>query len=150
MLAPKNFSIQLTQCLFCLIFSEQGRCKKLFKKRDGPLPQHPDDRHLLNSNTTKRSLVSTPVFSTNIISDRVHCDPLPRVASGSRCHIAEYLKETMDANNCDLVLCTAYPPHGSMSFSRPVQTPPFAHSERLRSIPVQDLHIKDKFYGDIG
>jgi HEPN domain-containing protein len=46
-----------------------------------------------------RSLVSTPGFSTNIISDRVHCDPLSCVASGSRCHTADYLKETKDVDS---------------------------------------------------
>jgi hypothetical protein len=35
------------------------------------------------------------------ISDRgVHCDPMSLVASGSRCHTADYLKETKDAEEC--------------------------------------------------
>ena len=94
------------------------------------------DRHLVNSTKTKRSLVSTPGVSTNIISDRVHCNPLSRVASGSRCHTADYLKETTDVN--DSVPSPMYslskppsPPQGSMSSPSPVQTPPFAHSVRL-------------------
>jgi hypothetical protein len=49
MLAPIIFSIQLTQCLFCLIFPEQGRHNDWLSNRDGPVPQHPDDKHLINS-----------------------------------------------------------------------------------------------------
>ncbi len=76
-------------------FPEQGRCNDLLTRCDCPVPQDPDDRILLNS-TKMRSLVSTP-GSTNIISDGVHCNPLSLVASGSRCHTADYLKETKDA-----------------------------------------------------
>ncbi len=76
--------------------------------------KNPDDKILLNS-TKMRSLVSTP-GSTNIISDRVHCNPLSLLASGSRCHTADYLKEMKDAE--DSVLCPMY------SLSKP---PPWVH-----------------------
>ena len=39
-------------------------------------------------------LLKSPSISTNIKSDSDHCDPLSCVASGSRCHTADYLKET--------------------------------------------------------
>jgi len=44
--------------------------------------------------------MSTPGISKNINSDSVHCDPLSCVASGSRCHTADYLKEmkVVDSN----------------------------------------------------
>ena len=45
-----------------------------------------------------RSLLSSPGFSTNIKSYSVHCDPLSCMASGSRCHTADYLKETKDVD----------------------------------------------------
>ena len=51
-----------------------------------------DDRHIINSTKMMRSLLSTPGFFTNIKSDRVHCNPLSCVTSGSRCHTADYLK----------------------------------------------------------
>ncbi len=88
---------------FC---QEQGRCNDLLSKCDGPIPQHFEDRHLINSPKMMRSIVSTPGFSTNIISDRVHCDPLSCMASGSRCHTADYLKETKDVD--DSVPCLMY------------------------------------------
>jgi hypothetical protein len=87
-------------------FQEQGRRNDLLSKCDGPVPQHLDDRHFLNSPKMMSSIVSTPGFSTNIISDRVHCDPLSCVASGSRCHTADYLKETKDVD--DSVPCLMY------------------------------------------
>jgi len=40
------------------------------------------------------SLLKSPTAATNIKSDSVHCDPLSCVASGSRCHTADYLNET--------------------------------------------------------
>ena len=45
------------------------------------------------------SLLSTPGISENIKSDGVHWDPLPCVASGSRCHTADYLNETKDVDS---------------------------------------------------
>ena len=39
------------------------------------------------------SLLKSPSVSTNIKSDSDHCDPLSCVASGSRCHTDDYLKE---------------------------------------------------------
>jgi len=65
-------------------------------------------------------------FFTNIISDRVHCNPLSCVASGSRCHTADYLKETKDAEVNSLVLCAASrspPPPGSMCSLRSTSSP---------------------------
>ncbi len=44
------------------------------------------------------SLLKSPSVSTNIKSDSVHCDPLSCVASGSRCHTADYLKEMKDVD----------------------------------------------------
>ncbi len=87
-------------------FQEQGRRNDLLSKCDGPVPQHLDDRHFLNSPKMMSSIVSTPGFLTNIINDRVHCDPLSCVASGSRCHTAHYLKETKDVD--DSVPCLMY------------------------------------------
>ena len=46
-----------------------------------------------------RSLLSTPGFSTNIKSDSVHCGPLSCMASGSRCHTADYLKDMKDVES---------------------------------------------------
>ena len=54
---------------------------------------------LINSTKMMRSLVSTPGFSTNIISERVHCDPLSLMASRSRCHTADDLKEMKDVED---------------------------------------------------
>ena len=45
------------------------------------------------------SLLKSPSVSTNIKSDSVHCDPLSCVASGSRCHTADYLKEMKDVDS---------------------------------------------------
>jgi hypothetical protein len=61
-------------------------------------PQDPDDSIIIN-NTRMRSLASTPGSPTNIISDRVHCNTLSLVASRSRCHTADYLKETKDVED---------------------------------------------------
>ena len=122
--------------MFILInfFPEQGCRNDLLSKRDGVLPQDPDDRHLLNSTKTKSSLVSTPGFSTNIISDRVHCNPLLPVASGSRCHTADYLNETKDGDNsvpCPMDSLSKSPPPLGPCYSSPVQTPPSPHSVPL-------------------
>jgi hypothetical protein len=98
MLAP--FFLYSTHPMFIMFnfFIEQGRRNDLPSKCDGPVSQFPDDRHLINSTKMMRSLLSTPGFSTNIKSDSVHCDPLSCVASGSRCHTADYLKETKDVD----------------------------------------------------
>ena len=82
--------------IILIFFQERGRRNDLMSKCDGPVPQ--DDRHIINSTKTMRSLLSTPGFSTNIKSDSVHCDPLSCMASGSRCHTADYLKETKDVD----------------------------------------------------
>ena len=74
---------------FC---QEQGRCNDLLSKYDGAVPQ--DDR----------SLLSTPACSTNIKSDSVHCGLLSCVASGSRCHTADYLKDMKDVESSGLCL----------------------------------------------
>ena len=52
-------------------------------------------------NSTKKmwSLLSTPGISANIKFDSVHCDPLPCMASGSRCHTADYLNETKEVDS---------------------------------------------------
>jgi hypothetical protein len=69
------YSIRLNIFIF---FQEQGRRNDLFSKGVSPVPQ---------------DLMSTPGISKNINSDSVHCDPLSCMASGSRCHTADYLKE---------------------------------------------------------
>jgi hypothetical protein len=69
------YSIQLNIFIF---FQEQGRRNDLFSKGVSPVPQ---------------DLMSTPGISKNINSDSVHCDPSSCVASGSRCHTADYLKD---------------------------------------------------------
>ena len=46
-----------------------------------------------------QDLMSTPGISKHIKSDSVHCDPLSCVASGSRCHTADYLKEMKDVDS---------------------------------------------------
>jgi len=69
------YSIQLNIFIF---FQEQGCHNDLFSKVVSPVPQ---------------DLMSTPGISKNINSDSVHCDPLSCVASGSKCHTADYLKE---------------------------------------------------------
>jgi hypothetical protein len=94
------FFLHSTYSMFILFnfFQEQGRRNDLLSKCDGPVPQHLNNRHFLNSPKMMSSIVSTPGFSTNIISDRVHCDPLSCMASGSRCHTADYLKETKDGD----------------------------------------------------
>jgi len=86
--------INSTNVYYLYFFQEQGRRNDLLSKRDGPVPQ--DDRHIINSTKRIRSLLSTPGFSINIKSDSVHCDPLSCVVSRSRCHTADYLKETTD------------------------------------------------------
>ncbi len=79
--------INLTNAYHLLFVQEQGRRNDLLSKCDGLVPQD------------ERSLLSTPGFSTNIKSDSVHCGPLSCVASGSRCHTADYLKETKDVDS---------------------------------------------------
>jgi len=44
------------------------------------------------------SLSMPPGISTNIKSNSDHCDPLSCVASRSRCHTADYLKETKEVD----------------------------------------------------
>ena len=88
------YSNQLNIFIF---FQEQGSCNDLFSKGVSPVSQ--DDSHLINSTKTIRSLLSTPGISKNINSDIVHCDPLSCVASGSRCHTADYLKEMKDVDS---------------------------------------------------
>ena len=88
--ACSNYFVNSTHPSILLInfFSEQGYCKDLLTRRDGPVPQDPNNRIIINS-TKMRSLVSTFGFSTNLISDRVHCNPLSLLASRSRCHTGE-------------------------------------------------------------
>jgi hypothetical protein len=80
------------------------------------------------------SLLKSPTVSTNIKSDSVHCDPLSCVASGSRCHTADYLNVT---NSVDASIpCLMYshskpPPPGSRCSPSPAQTPLSAHSVHL-------------------
>ena len=91
-------SHQLNLSLYHHFFQEQGRHNDLLSNYDGPVPQ--DDRHdILNSTKAMRSLLSTPGFSTNFKSDSVHCNPLLCMASGSRCHTADYLKEMKDMDS---------------------------------------------------
>ncbi len=172
--------------LLTFFWREQGRCNDLLTKCDGPVPQ--DDR----------SLLSTPVCSTNIKSDSVpcgplscvasrsrchtadylkdmkdvessgpgvlpsllksssistniksysdHCGPLSCVASGSRCHTADYLKETMDVNASEPCLMYSFSnptPPGSMCSPSPVQTPLSAHSALLLHLP---MHIVPLYF----
>jgi hypothetical protein len=88
--------INSTNVYIFIFFQEQGRRNDLFSKGVSPVPQ--DDSHLVNSTKTIRSLLSTPGISTNIKSESDHCDPLSCMASGSRCHTADYLKETKDVD----------------------------------------------------
>ena len=80
------------------------------------------------------SLLKSHTVSTNIKSDSVHCDPSSCVASGSRCHTADYLNVM---NGVDAMIpCLMYshskpPPPGSMCSPSPVQTPLSAHSVHL-------------------
>ena len=100
--------------LLLIFFPEQGRHNNLLTRRDGPVPQDLDNSIIINSTRT-RSLISTPGSPTNIISDRVRCDPLSLVASGSRCHTADYLKETKDVENslpCPMYCLSKPPPLG--------------------------------------
>ena len=83
--------------MYISLFSFKGRRNDLFSKGISPVPQ--DDSHLINSTKTIRSLLSTPGISKNIKSDSVHCNPLSCVASGSRCHTADYLKEMKDVDS---------------------------------------------------
>jgi hypothetical protein len=72
------------QLINFICFQEQGRRNDLYSKCVSPVPQ---------------DLMSTPGISKNIKSDSVHCDPLSCVASGSRCHTADYLKEMKDVDS---------------------------------------------------
>jgi len=94
--------INSTNVFIFIFFQEQGHRNDLISKGGSPVTQ--DDRNL---NSTKKmwSLLSTPGISENIKSDSVHCDPLPCMASGSRCHTADYLNETKDVDAMYLVLC---------------------------------------------
>ncbi len=85
--------INSTNVYIFIFFQEQGHRNDLISKGGSLVTQ--DDRNL---NSTKKmwSLLATPGISENIKSDSVHCDPLPCVASGSRCHTADYLNETKD------------------------------------------------------
>jgi hypothetical protein len=127
--------------LLLFFFPEQGHRNDLLTRHDGPVPQDPHKSIIINSTRT-RSLLSTSGSPTNIISDTVHCNPLSFVASGSRCHTADYLKETKDAE--DSLLCPMYcllnpPSPGSMCSPSPVQTPPSTHSVPL--LPLLMLFI---------
>ncbi len=113
----------------------------MLTRRDGPVPQDPDNSIIINSTRT-RSLISTPGSPTNIISNRVHCDPLSLMASGSRCHTADYLKEMKDAEDClpCPMYCLSKPrPPGSMCSPSPVQTPLSTHSVPL--LPLLMLFV---------
>ena len=102
-----HFLLHSTQpLLFSFFCPEQGRRNDLLSKYDGPIPQD------------IRSLLSTPACSTNIKSDSVHCGPLSCVASGSRCHTADYLKEKKDAD-------ASKPCFNKYSFSN--APPPWVH-----------------------
>ena len=84
----RHFLLHSTQPLLLAFFCpDQGRRNDLLSKYDGPIPQD------------IRSLLSTPACSTNIKSDSVHCGPLSCVASGSRCHTADYLKDLKDVES---------------------------------------------------
>ena len=110
------FSIQLINFI---CFQEQSRRNDLYSKCVSPVPQ---------------DLMSTPGISKNINSDSVHCDPLSCVASGSRCHTADYLNVTkgVDASiPCLMYSHSKPPPPGSMCSPSPVQTPLSAHSVHL-------------------
>jgi hypothetical protein len=82
------------------------------------------------------SLLKSPTVPTKIKSDSVHCDPLSCVASGSRCHTADYLNETKGMG-ASVPSCLMYshskppPPPGSMCSPSPVQTPHSAHNVHL-------------------
>ena len=107
------------QLINFICFQEQGRRNDLYSKCVSPVPQ---------------DLMSTPGISKNIKSDSVHCDPLSCVASGSRCHTADYLNVTkgVDASiPCLMYSHSKPPPPGSMCSPSPVQTPLSAHSVHL-------------------
>jgi len=89
--------INSTNVYIFIIIQEQGCRNDLFSKGVSPVPQH--DSPLINSTKVMRSLLSTPGFSKNTKCDSVHCDPLACVASGSRCHTADYLKEMKDVDS---------------------------------------------------
>ncbi len=79
-------------------------------------------------------LLKSHTVSTNIKSDSVHCDPSSCVASGSRCHTADYLNvmNGVDASiPCLMYSHSKPPPPGSMWSPSPVQTPLSAHSVHL-------------------
>ncbi len=124
--------INSTNVYIFIFFQEQGHRNDLISKGGSPVTQ--DDRNL---NSTKKmwSLLSTPDISENIKFDSVHCDTLPCVASGSRCHTADDLNETKDVDAMYRVLCCTAtpspPPPGFMCSPSPVQTPPSAHSVQL-------------------
>ncbi len=106
--------------LLLFFFPDQGHCNDLLTRRDGPVPQDPNNSIIINSTRT-RSLISLPGSPTNIISDRVHCDPLSLVASGSRCHTADYLKETKDEEDslpCPMYCLSKPPPPWVHVFSK--------------------------------
>ena len=77
----------------------------------------------LNSSILKSPAVS----STNIKSDSVHCDPLSCMASGSRCHTADYLKETKGAED-----------NRALSHVQPLEAP-----HPLGPCGLQDLPVKN-------
>jgi hypothetical protein len=54
------------------------------------------------------SLLKPHNVSTNIKSDRVHCDPLSCVASRSRCHTADFLKDMKEVDGSVPVLLTSH------------------------------------------
>ena len=83
------------------------------------------------------SLLKFPSVSTSIKSDSVHCGPLSCVASGSRCHTDDYLKETKDVDASKLMYSFSNPPPpGSMCSPSPVQTHLSAHSALLLHLPM--------------
>ena len=64
------------------------------------------------------SLLKSPTIATNIKSDSVHCDPLSCMASGSRCHTADYLNETKGVD-------ASVP--SSLMYSHSKPPPPWGH-----------------------
>ena len=127
--------------MYISLFSFKGRRNDLFSKGISPVPQ--DDSHLINSTKTIRSLLSTPGISKNIKSDSVHCNPLSCVASGSRCHTADYLKDMKDVESSGPVVLPSLLKSPSVSTLLSKYDGPVPQDDRsLLSTPACSTNIK--------
>ncbi len=138
-----NLFFFINFCYLPFDFAEQGCRNDLFphvvwkhlhQGSDLPMSRTLRVRITLNSTKARRSLVAILSSSSNLISDRVHWDPLSFLAYGSRCHTVDDLKEISDVELSQPSPAYSYlntPPPGSMCSRSHLQTLLFELSGQL-------------------